>query len=227
MSELSVVYAFYSPLYDELSGANLIIILHAISINIAVLYICYTRYQMYKELQNYWKVYKMNTTLPILIHSVIGGIGEHPDAKKRSLGYGAIMLYIPIEHMVGSGVLKLMIDVNTLSIYASENPNYLKQPHTINEASHLWNALRFDSASKASRKVIHDNGYVECLFSIPMKVLEPFMGAELIQNELGLPYMAIDQSDKSKCMPIWYDVSKSTNQFIDGNYNDYPGVQPT
>jgi hypothetical protein len=85
---------------------------------------------------------------------------------KRSLGYGAIMLYIPIEHMVGSGVLKLMIDVNTLSIYASENPNYLKQPHTINEASHLWNALRFDSASKASRKVIHDNGYVECLFSI-------------------------------------------------------------
>lgn len=176
--------------------------------------------------QNYWKVYKMNTTLPILIHSVIGGIGEHPDAKKRSLGYGAIMLYIPIEHMVGSGVLKLMIDVNTLSIYASENPNYLKQPHTINEASHLWNALRFDSASKASRKVIHDNGYVECLFSIPMKVLEPFMDAELIQNELGLPYMAIDQSDKSKCMPIWYDVvSKSTNQLIDGNYNDYPGVQ--
>ena len=56
MSELSVVYAFYSPLYDELSGANLIIILYAISINIAVLYICYTRYQMYKELQNYWKV---------------------------------------------------------------------------------------------------------------------------------------------------------------------------
>ncbi|MFH3639838.1 hypothetical protein WAH83_23685, partial [Acinetobacter baumannii] len=59
-----------------------------------------------------------------------------------------------------------------------------------------------------------------------MKVLEPFMDAELIQNELGLPYMAIDQTDKSKCMPIWYDdVSKSTNQFIDGNYNDYPGVQ--
>nr|ULG20538.1 hypothetical protein ANMEGGLA_00112 [Acinetobacter nosocomialis] len=53
MSELSVVYAFYSPLYDELSDANLIIILYAISINIAVLYICYTRYQMYKELQNY------------------------------------------------------------------------------------------------------------------------------------------------------------------------------
>ena len=53
MSELSVVYAFYSPLYDDLSGANLIIILYAIFINIAVLYICYTRYQMYKELQNY------------------------------------------------------------------------------------------------------------------------------------------------------------------------------
>ena len=53
MSELSVVYAFYAPLYDELSGANLIIILYAISINIAVLYICYTRYQMYKKKQNY------------------------------------------------------------------------------------------------------------------------------------------------------------------------------
>lgn len=34
--------------------------------------------------QNYWKVYKMNTTLPILIHSVIGGIGEHPDAKNEA-----------------------------------------------------------------------------------------------------------------------------------------------
>lgn len=35
----------------------------------------------------------MNTTLPILIHSVIGGIGEHPDAKKRSLGYGDHAVY--------------------------------------------------------------------------------------------------------------------------------------
>lgn len=170
----------------------------------------------------------MNTTLPILIHSVIGGLGEHPDAKQRSLGYGAIMLYIPTEHMLGSGALKLMIDVNTLAIYASENPGYQKKPHMINEGSHLWNDLRFESVSNASRKVIHNNGYVECLFSIPLQVLTPYMGAELIQNELGLPYMAIDQDDQSKCMPIWYDdVSKSTNQYIDGNYTDYPKVNAT
>ncbi|WP_334379062.1 hypothetical protein [Acinetobacter nosocomialis] len=34
----------------------------------------------------------MNTTLPILIHSVIGGIGEHPDAKKRSFVNGILKL---------------------------------------------------------------------------------------------------------------------------------------
>lgn len=53
MAELSIVYAFYSPLYADLLGANLIIILYAVLINIAVLYICYTRYKMFKEQQNY------------------------------------------------------------------------------------------------------------------------------------------------------------------------------
>lgn len=166
----------------------------------------------------------MNTCVnlfPMLSNAVIGGLGQHPDPMKRKLGYGAVQLYIPEMFMTKNHVSDLIEELSEISKKTADQANYTKH-HQINVTSQLWPLFELDHICQAGRAVIKQNGYVECMLSLPFEDLSNYLGAELIQNELMLPYMAIDQQDQSKCMPIWYDdLAKSNDSFVEGNYSDY------
>lgn len=164
----------------------------------------------------------LNNIFPILSSAVIGGLGQHPDPIKRKIGYGAIQLYIPKTQLSETNVYDLNAELFEIAKYSSDQTNYSVEHHKINAASQLWALLKLDHICQAGRPVIDQNGYVECMLSLPIHALSNFLGPELIQNELMLPYMAIDQQDQSKCLPIWYDeMDKSNDSYVSGNYSDY------
>lgn len=165
-------------------------------------------------------------SFPILSGAVIGGLGEHPDPVKRSHGFGAVQLYIPKSLLTQNFVDDFSNELSSISKYSLSQTNYRPIHHRINEASRLWSLFELYQITNAGRKVIASNGYVEFLLSIPFEALNDFLAPELIQQELMLPYMAIDQEDQSKCIPIWYDDLEKPNDFyVDGNYSEYVNVK--
>ena len=150
-------------------------------------------------------------SLPLLSNAVIGGFGQHPDPIKRKLSYGAVQLYIPKKSMSDTCVFDLTNELTEISNISSLQINY-----------QLWPLFKLDHICQAGRPVIDQNGYMECMLSLPLYALSGFLSPELLQNELMLPYMAIDQQDQSKCIPIWYDdLAQSNDSYVDGNYSDY------
>jgi|GEM_PF-2433442 len=159
--------------------------------------------------------------------AVIGGLGQSPSAVLRALDFGAVMLYIPMDFIKYDQGAEFKYQLSKLAANSILLPNdYVKPHHQLNESSALWSKFEVAAVQQAHKMQIASSGYGQILMHIPMTYLNPFLDPELIQNELGLPYMAIDQCDQSKCIPIWYDDYRNgKNGVIDGNYTEYPGSQ--
>lgn len=156
--------------------------------------------------------------------AVIGGLGQSPSSILRALNFGAVLLYIPlnfIKYDKGAEFKSQLTKLAANSILLSNA--YVKPHHQLNESSALWSKFEVAAVQPANKIQIASSGYGQILMHIPMTYLNPYLDPELIQNELGLPYMAIDQCDQFRSIPIWYDDYKNgTNGVIDGNYDKYP-----